>query len=547
MAGMTGDFRSAGRQDIAFFWLLALIVLARFLLVSNTEVVGAIWDTDGLALLTLEGPWNRPSDSMRPPMLALISRVVLWSGVPYRMFLDVAFIGAVAALHWRLRPLVGSALALISMAVVMINPYTIRSFTEYQREPLLLVFYFAWFWSIIGLARPASLSQAAFRWGLFGLFGAAIILTREGEELFVAGGFVLTVIGHLYAAPRGWNWSRLMPPMAGVVVIVAGLGGVAIKNGTTWGDWHYRALLPSYQALLTQLHRIAVDDSTRFAPATRKSFQVALDLSPTFAEFAGRSVLPDEQVEGTGIHTWRTHSSEFVGRREIDPTRTLWLLAMLVNDQYGPDDRVLSAKMNAAAAEIKTALDAGLHPSHSPSLPYPLDPNFGNWIGEMPRGLLTNLRKMLVPRPNEAGFYATDDHRPELYDEALSRRPRLVAAQYQSSMNQVREWFVGNYWVVLAAGAIAAIVCGFIAKARVSRTLFIGSLVLTGIIGARYLVYTVLSVSVLPVDRYHVFMSPLAAVLLLLWCWIMPAFLKAWRSRPVHVSAEIRRDAVHSA
>ncbi|WP_127752687.1 hypothetical protein [Devosia sp. 1566] len=447
------------------------------------------------------------------------------------MFLEGAFIASVVALHCRIRPYVGSAWTLISAAVVFLNPYTIRSFTEFQREPLLLVFYFAWFWSIVGLVRPLEWSTATFRWAIFGAFGVAIILTREGEELFVAAGFVLTCAGAAYFWFRSPDRHRsrfvssfvsaASPTLAALAVIFIGLSGVAVKNGTAWGDWHYRALLPSYQALLTQLHRIEVDDSTRFAPATRKSFQVALDLSPTFAEFARRSILPDDQVEGTGIHTWRTHSSEFVGRREIDPTRTLWLIAMLVNEQYGADDRVLSAKMNAAAAEIESALDAGRHPSHSPTLPYPLDPNFGNWVGEVPGGLLANLRKMLLPRPHEAGFHATEDHRPELYDNALNRRQRLVVAQYQSNMDEVREWFVGNYWLMLLVGAIGGGAFGFISRRRVAQPLLLSALVLTGVLGARYFVYTIMSVSVLPVDRYHVFMSPLAAVVLLLWCWII--------------------------
>jgi hypothetical protein len=523
-------------REFWFAWALAGLVLARAFLVSNTEMVGAQWDTEGLARLTLEGFWNRPSDSMRPPVLPLVSGATMILGLPWRIFLELTFLGATAAVALHVRRCCSAQLALVCTAAILLSPYSLRSFNEFQREPLLLVFYMMWVCTILDVidhGRFTRLRQVI-NGTCYGLFAALIILTREGEELFVAGGIVLTGIALAYnAIPKlSTHWmSLLIASASSLAIIIGALLAISFINLAVWGDFHYRALLPSYQKLLTQIHRIEVDDSVRYAPATRKSFEIAAKLSPTFAEFGRRAFANDDDPNLGGISTWREHSNAFVGRREIDPSRTIWLMAMLVNDAYGADDRVLFAKMNAAADEIKRELDKGTWPSHEPSLPYPLDPNIGNWIEYVPMSLVSNLQMLLVPTPHQAGLYRNPDFAPELFDEALVRRATLVDRQYGGIRDYTREWIVAQYWLILFVASLAAVVLALFSSNRMSRVAITGMLVVLGIMGARFVVYSILYASVAPVSRYQVFTGPLAVTVLLIGIWFVSDLVASWIRR----------------
>lgn len=508
--------------------LLLMMVLARYWLVSNAEVVGAPYDTDLLAYLTLHGIWNHPVDPLRPPLFLALTTGVQYLGIPWRMFLELAFLASAWGLAAVARRCAGAAVALTVVAAYLFNPYALRSFDEFQREPMLLVLYVCFF-----LAWAAYLLQAqrrgAWRYAaLYGLLGACIVLTREGEELFVVLALVLGGVASVWvrrglAGPtRGWRPAlvglapALLIPAA---IVLAAVGGARYYNGTLWGVFSLRGQLSVYQELLTQVHRIRVDDAARFAPATRQSFVRAAELSPAFAALAGPIVTTHPVTETEkAIATMREHAAAFVGRDEIDTSRTIWALVAVAGEKYGADSAGKTKALRRATAELKAALDAQPTLAHSLRLPYPFDPNLNHWMPFWMPEVRHSLRMLLAPSAEEAGVLIREDWNAPVFNAALNRRSALVLAG-PDQRSALRDRFVarGARWMLLMG--VAAVLAGALTRRRargeVRLWLGIGAVV-AGMLAARVLLYSALVVSVAPVQRYQVFLSPLCAALAIL-------------------------------
>jgi len=501
-----------------YYFLLALLAVARFALCADTEIVGAQWDTESLAQLARVGVWSDMTSLYRPPMVPLVAHWFSAIGVPYRMGLEAALIGSGLFFALQLRPRFNAWVSLAVFAALLFNPYAIRAFTEFQREPFLYVEYVALLGCalIVQDARESLRKRGAVALA-FGLLCAMIVLTREGEEVFIFVFIAALCVFSLFQR-EGWReWMRktglLVAPAALISLALCGL--TAMQLDAQWGVPSYRGMFPYLRDFLTEIHHIQVDDSVRYAPATRKSFAEAARVSKTFAEFSAPILASDEEAL-PAVKTFREHSGGFVHRLEVDPSRTLWLVNYALLIKYGSNPAVMAQKLTAATAEVHAALASGELPRTALALPYPFDPNLSNWLPVLPGELQRVLHMLAAPSADEAGVRKLEDFRPDLFDAALTRRGALVAAQFRHGVDRVREAVAGNYRYLLGALAALSFALGVFCGA--DRRLWPLILGLFGLIGARFVIYGVMLVSVAPVDRYIVFMSPLAGALICLLC-----------------------------
>jgi len=510
-----------------YYILLALLAVARYALCGDTEIVGAQWDTEGLASLAQAGYWRDMGALYRPPVVPLVAHWCAVLAIPYRMALEAGLIGSGIFLALQLKSRFNAWASLAVFAILLFNPYAIRSFTEFQREPFLYVEYIALLGcAVLVLDARETLRRRGVAAALFGLFSAGIILTREGEEVFILVFVAALLLFSLFRREDRRDWLRkaglLAAPTGLITLTLCGL--TAMTNDANWGAPSYRGMFPYIRDFLTEIHHIKVDDSVRYAPATRKSFAEAARVSKTFAEFAGPALASDADAPPQ-VQTFREHSSHFVHRLEVDPSRTLWLVNYLAVAKYGADPRVLVEKLTAATAEVHAALASGELPRTALPLPYPFDPNLSNWLPGLPEELGSVLHMLATPSAEEAGARILDDYRPDLFDAALTRRTYLVGHQFKTRNDALRQAVAANYRYLIGAMAALSFALGLIFA--VDRRVWALTLGLFSLIGARFVIYGVMLASVAPVHRYVVFMSPLAGVLICLGCAVAGSGLRS--------------------
>lgn len=351
-----------------------------------------------------------------------------------------------------------------------------------------------------------------------GILSSFIILTREGEEVFIASGLfvfsLLYILGNYKKFGKPCLYRKIIESFAiPVLCIVIFCSAAGITNNILWGVPSYRGLFPYLSNLLTQVHHIESHDSDRYLPATRKSFEMAAQASKTFQEFASPIVASDKDAEPF-IKILRLHSSFFSNRQEIDPSRTIWALTSMLDIKYGGNQRLKVEKLEQAIQEIKMNIDKKDIINTPILLPYPFDSHIENWIYALPQGLKETIRIMSVPSRGEAGPRVLQDYNPELFDKALSRRDYLITDQFKSRMDIVRSYIADKYTFILLTLAFISFISGLFQKMN-KNIILISGIMLTFIF-TRLCIYSVIFVSVAPVLRYVVFFSPIVGIFILL-------------------------------
>lgn len=512
-------------KNIFILLIAVLILIIRFLIGATTEIVGGQYDTDGLAYLVNAGYWGHSQDPIRPPFFPLLGWTVMQSGIPFRLFLEIIFISSAFWLFVLVRKEFGAVVALAGLAVIVFNPYTIRSFTEAQREPVLLVLYIFLFAALLSLFQNIREGKNPYFLAatLSFIFGF-IVLTREGEELF---SFVIffSLFLSVFFLFKSIDKKRLT--LLFIVMLTPALlliQAASFLNSHYFGVAGYRGLFAYETRLLNQLHRIKSDDAVRYAPITNSTFMIASQKSAAFAEF-GSSI-----THRSGFYELlREHSSSFVGKLEIDPTRTIWALNKALDDKYGLDGAAKALKLKEAEHELKHLLSSGMLPSHTIALPYPFDPNISHWISYLPSTFFNALRDTILLKGDFSGLGRRSDFNPENFDKAYNRRQALVLNQFEGRMNEVREFIVLNYHWLLGLACLLSLIFPVV-KVSKSGTAWLG--VISIYLLARAFTTSILFVSVAPVSRYMVFAAPVFAIWLVLFV--------SWGKSQIHAITAIK-------
>ena len=509
-----------------FIFLIALLLLVfRFLIGATTEIVGGQYDTDGLAYLVNIGYWGQSQDPIRPPFFPLLGWAVMQTGIPFRIFLELVFIGSTFWLFILVKKEFGGVVALAVLVATIFNPYTIRSFTEAQREPVLLVLYMLAFSTLMSFFIKLREGKVPYFFALIlSLLFGFIILTREGEELFSLVIFIALFLS-VFLFFNGIEKKKFyLLFFVAIVPVFLLLNVTSVLNGHYFGVSGYRGVFAYQTKLLSQLHRINSDDAVRYAPVTNSVFLIASQKSPAFAEF-GSSI-----TQRTGFYELlREHSSSFVGKLEIDPTRTIWALNKALDDKYGPDGALKALKLREAERELENMLNSGLLPSYSIGLPYPFDPNLSHWIPYLPSAFYNMLRDTIFLKGDFSGLGKRSDFNPENFDKAYNRRASIVSKQFEGKMNWVREFIVFSYpWIL----GFACLLIILFPVRKFSRVAAVWLGVISIYLLARAAATSILYVSVAPVARYMFFSAPLFAICLVV--------LVAWTKSRIQANLAIK-------
>ncbi|WP_269975617.1 hypothetical protein [Dickeya lacustris] len=413
-----------------------------------------------------------------------------------------------------LRKELGKLLAIAVLVAVILNPYTIRSFTEAQREPVLLILYIIEFGILLSILQRIKSGNVPYLiGGAFSINSAFIILTREGEEVF---SFVLiaSLVISIFFFYRQIEKKKLIYFLIVMLLPILILFKIVSSlNYSYFGVDGYRGLFSYEVKLLNQLNRIKTDDAVRYAPITNNSFKLALEKSPAFAEFASDITKREGYYE-----LLRQHSSSFVGKKEIDPTRTIWAINNALDSKYAQDGHTKAVKLSAATRELETLLNEGQLPSYTLPLPYPFDPNFGHWIGYIVSSSAFLLKDTVFLTNDFSGLGVRNDFDPDNFNNAYNRRPAVVQKQFGGRMHMVREYIVSHYDKFL--WFICFLVVLFPLK-KISSTTLIWMGIISACLLARTLVTSILFTSVAPVSRYMVFSAPLFSIWLVVFFFLL--------------------------
>lgn len=507
------------KSDIPFYTILIIIITLRVILCAKTEIVGATADTEALAQLTVHGFWKIEYSLYRPPVVPYLAYLLSFLAIPWRLFLDICLIAASIFCCLVLKKYTNKTLALCVLILCLFNNYSIISFTEFQREPFLFVEYLLIFSLIMKfIFRIDDNKFNSIDSILLGLSAAFIILTREGEEVFIASGCFIFSFIYIFKNYKKFGPSCLIHKINESIIIpifcvLFFCSATAITNYVMWDVPSYRGLFPYLSNFLTQVHHIESNDSSRYAPATRKSFEMAAQVSETFREFSA-PILASDKEAAPYIAILRAHSSTFTNRQEIDPSRTIWALTVMLGVKYGMDEGLKVQKLKKAAQEIRYNTDKNNLINKFILLPYPFDSHIENWISAFPEGFQETAKIMTVPTREEAGVRNINDYSPELFDKALSRRDYLITDQFKSKMDTVRSYVADKYTFILLTLAFISFISGLFQKMN-KNIILISGIMLTFIF-ARLCIYSVIFVSVAPVLRYVVFFSPIVGIFILL-------------------------------
>lgn len=413
---------SSTRRTQAIFYSAAII--AKLALVRGDETVGTVWDAEHYALATRA--LFADVHSLFSPGLPMLANLVGRLGIPYRIAIELLYSGAcllfVTSVHRR----TGSHLvAGLTFVLLLFHPWVIDQFRFFTSEGAYLCLTLALLGILLRLGEnqaPRPLDRSLWLVGM--LLGCASLVRIETP--------LLLAVYAIFAVPLAWRTQRgegrrrvalaLLVPLVLFFSIrqittrwIATHNGVAALSAQT---------APGLESLMAALYRVDAADSSRYAPVTVQSLRAACRSSETLARFESALLAPNN------LHAQAGES--FTGRPGEFGTRLNWLLMASIRGESVAESDAL---MQQAAREVDTALADGRLPSRWAW--YPLDPNVGAWLPELPGAWVSVLLRYLTPpewrpladrelRPAEMLLLET---RRALFDEVANRRAHLTSTR----------------------------------------------------------------------------------------------------------------------
>lgn len=518
-----------------YFFLLSILGIAilRILVGFNTEIIGQPYDTDLLVHLISVWHWRNYMDPLRPPFMSIFGAINSLAGIPYRITIELLYVAAtlnfLSSLQFFLKRYLSIALCILAF----LNPYTIFEFVEAQRDPLLLIEYLFLFGSInrlLSVKLHANFLYELDFW-VYSLASASIIMTREGEELYI---FVITAsffITYFYLLRDQFKKNFIafladkifikmvggfIAPICLVLLISAGF------YKSYYGIFNYRGLFPSYVGLLSALNKIESGNSQRYAPITEKSLKLAANTSPSFEKLS--DILFDTNDEY--IKTSKSHSSVDSGVNEMDSSRSLWIFNYILNKKFGANDTDKLNFLNSAKIELEQSMQSGNLPIKYFTLPYPFDPNIGNWYSCIPMGLMVVLSQLTFPTYDPNSIFSKEDFNPSNFDLNLNRRTGILSRQKEFANTYLSK---APYVYILALFVTLLISVFDYKHISCSRIGFATPLFIFLIF--RISMSAIIYISVIPLTRYFVFLSPIyIPIMVVIFSYVGNLIIRQYRA-----------------
>jgi len=363
-----------------------------------------------------------------PPGFPFIAGIVAQFGVPWRMALELLFLGACSYLALGVVSLTRSRLVgFVLFSLMAWHPWPLSGFRDFMSDPFVLVLVVA----LLGLMFRL-LSRPAPEWkgrDLLLMAGGLFLwewARRENPLVYASYGLFAALA--LVAARMRPDWTlRAIPALAGRLALPAVLA-LCLAATVNWVNYQRTGVYakcqleaPGFTALMKALYRVKSDQAVRYGPVTRQSLHAACEASPTLKPFEPALLSPNSGSALVGQSYMDTPG-------EFGPTLNTLLLESIPG---GPAKA--NSLMNQAAQEIELALQAGRLPRRR--ILYPLDPNWHLWLPKVAGHVGHRMSEGASMRP--AGEPWGTYHRPRLqhvFDQAAGRRaaniyPRMLLAE----------------------------------------------------------------------------------------------------------------------
>jgi hypothetical protein len=416
---------------------IAFLVIAvlKIFLVADQEIFGQPHDDTGYARSIIEHYYRSNPDAnwlfIRPLGFPLIGAVFMETGIPYRVCIELFFLGACYFVGAGLLRAFNSVLpALGSLLLLAFHPWVLGAFNQFITEPLFLSLMLFFIGIVLRLfLREEWNWRTGWLWFLGFLMAYMMLTRRESPWAF------LLLLGlfagrWLFLWTRGTRaWRTVLAQMALILIPLftyqGTLWGVSALNYAKWGIFATNEQeAPGFSGLLNALYRIETPDPSIWAPVTTRTLEMVMEVSPRMALL--REGLFDQ-------HNSHLYLGELTTGRKGELGAWMWwrLYASLAASGVYTSPKAADIWMQEATAEIEAAFEAGTLPEKGFSTPFPIDPNFGNWLPAFP-GLFWETLKRLHYQKHEDAFVLKEADIPAifhpLFDEAANRRTHVVAA-----------------------------------------------------------------------------------------------------------------------
>jgi hypothetical protein len=488
-----------------FTYTLLSLTFFRAILGNTTEIVGAPYDTDLIAVLIQRAGWGHQVDMFRQPLITVLGYLFMNFGIPYRLGLEVLFLITSCFVATQIKRITNSQIGVICYLVLILNPYTLLGFTELQREPLQAIIYlliFGLFLAILNKLR--SKENPSFYYFLMLIALMLDILLKEGEEIFaivlIIATFALLILKYENAK------SIVVATCLGAIVFTATFTIVSNLNEKYYSAPGFRGMLTEYTSLLTTLQKIESGPTSQYAPITIQMLEEASKVSPSFGQIYS-------EIQGNDPYFQTVRNIGIAPLNEIDPSRMIWAIYTATNLESNWDQKTVRNMLAKSTFEIERAGDLGKISFRQVIFPYPVDPNFGNYANHILPSIKQLIQDALFTNKQILNLGPRKDYNPNQFNLSLNRRTYLVENQFNSFFETVRVKIIDNYHLILIMMTLL-----FYTLRR--KTSNINQNVGTDFgpvyfwITSKLVVTGVIYACVAPNTRYSIFLSPLLNVLI---------------------------------
>lgn len=431
---------------------MALVVLARLLLVSHQEVATFSADDVTYTYISSGGYWGNPYTTYgfsRHPGYPLFMSACTMLGLPLRLGIEFVGLAAAWACAVGLRRLgVASGLAAGAFALIALHPHTITLFNRVLPDTLYAP---GWLLLAIGLAVAANARSvgSAVRWGALAGLGGVICATTRAEGIMVPA-LVASAAGVTIVA-AWWNWLRARGLPArerhaarfadgtpewsarlGVVVILplaitfAATTAIKVVNYREQGIYALADIdAPGFKRLFRTLLSIEPDKRDPRLPVPLDVRTRARAASPTYDRLL-TSMENDPSSMGYQNGCKRTTG--------IDGEWGSWTIwAMRQGAWYGGKGGVgqrwksageLDAFYAQAADELGSAIDVGKLESRFTPVTF-MPPDWGPLLDALPKSARATWLEMVKPLYNRIANEALSERQVRQFDATALRRAEL--------------------------------------------------------------------------------------------------------------------------
>lgn len=401
--------RSFGQK--AWWRCFLFLVVFKLVLVAHSEIKTGIYDEFGYANSSLHwfGEANAEiSNFQRPPGLPVFAQVARAVGLPYRMAIEIMLCGSIGLLSFRLSRLIASYLiGIILSGLLIFHPWLFDNASSFMSEPLFAAESLCW------LACLAALLETnAWGWKSRWLWASGICLflmaVTRLEDPVIVGFAVVGWLGLVWAArlnpsstsQRGFSllWATRASLLIPLVVVFAGKELVCLINYAKCGVAATCYLeAPGLTHLLQTLNEIQAPDPQRFVPITTRSFEMAMEASPSLRllqEPISRHQVARKMAKKYFLHGqegWFLMWDLIYSSMEVQST--------VPHGSQAP--KTLDTYWQQCGDELQAALKEGKLPRANYA-PYPLNPNYRLWIGYYPQAWWKEIRSLCKLRVKPA-------------------------------------------------------------------------------------------------------------------------------------------------